>query len=171
MLHTMFRGLPLSWHTKLSLTERSYVCVNSGMCIYMCMCVCVWVNRGFWVSCTHTHTYIYIYTYTHIHTYAYIHTYIHTYTHTYIHTHTHTHTHTHLPHELVQFHQFRSRGAFVLYVCIEYIGVVSVYIQYNCVYYWDTLYLTQLSQLLLQRLHSALVPLYICMCVICASLV
>jgi hypothetical protein len=27
---------------------------------------------------------------------------------------------------------------YVMIICIEYIGVVSVYIQYNCVYYCDT---------------------------------
>jgi hypothetical protein len=46
------------------------------------------------------------------------------------------------------------REAYVSFVCIRYIGVVSVYIQYNCVYCCDTYLCQQVDQKLLVLLAT-----------------
>jgi hypothetical protein len=88
----------------------------------------------------HIHILLHTYILIHIHTYIHLHTYTHTHTHTYTHIYTYTHTHI-----------FYAEGArcecgcgrvlrvvSFLHAWRRYIGVVSVYMVYNCVYYCDT---------------------------------
>jgi hypothetical protein len=78
-----------------------------------------------------------IHTYTHTYTNTYTH--IHTHIHTYIHIYTHTHTHTQdgrQPLGVIWNGDSTLVGVLCHYDII--IGVVSVYMHYNCVYYCDT---------------------------------
>jgi hypothetical protein len=100
-------------------------------------------------SYIHTYIHIYIHTHTYIHIYIHIHTHIHTYIHTYI----HTLTHRKSGESRMELKRLTSVCSTKSY---RIIGVVSVYMQYNCVYYCDTCIQDGAEEIHFRLLHEEL---------------